>query len=419
MTTIFAIAATLLVFLALWMLVPPLLRARRAHPKQSLNHSLEALDLLREQQARGALAQPEYEAARNRLGSELLQQLDPTASSAAPPRARWIGALVALLVPVLAVAVYLEIGTPVLINHTGSAQSAGAGHSAGDLPSLEAMIGTLEKKLADEPENVEGWYTLARSYMSLEQYDKAADAMGKVYAQVKDNAGILVQYADALTMTNDGQVDALALQVVNEALAIEPDHPEALWLAGIAADQRSEYAEAIGYWQRARTALEGNPESSAMLDQAIAQLREKLGGSAPQAPETTASPSVASPPAAPAEGSQAGARVSVAIKVADDLLPRIDPDDTVFIFARDAAGPPMPIAARRYKISELPVEVTLDDTASMTPERKLSQFPRIVIVARISKAGNPMPQPGDLEGLSTPVAPQENAGVAITIDRVI
>ncbi|MGF1644142.1 MAG: c-type cytochrome biogenesis protein CcmI [Thiotrichales bacterium] len=427
MTTIFALAATLLIFLALWILVPPLLRARRADPKRLLNVTLDELESLGEQKARGSLGATDYEAARNRLGADFIQQLDPDAAPTVSPRARWIAGFVALTVPILAVAVYLQIGTPVLINQPASGQVT-AGHDAADMPSIQAMIASLEKKLESEPDNIEGWYTLARSYMSLEQYDQAAAAMGKVYAQVKDNANILVQYADALTMASDGRVEALALQVVNEAIALEPAHPEALWLAGIAADQRGEYTQAIQYWQRAQAPLSGNPESSTMLEQAIAQVRAKLGDSATATPDAArADTSVAAAatvgattpatPAAKAAGS--GASVSIAIKVADELLPKVGPDDTVFVFARDAAGPPMPIAARRYKVSELPVEITLDDAASMTPERKLSQFPRVIVVARISKGGNPVPQPGDLEGLSAPIAPLERSEIAITIDRMI
>ncbi|MGZ8253807.1 MAG: c-type cytochrome biogenesis protein CcmI/CycH, partial [Burkholderiaceae bacterium] len=94
------------------------------------------------------------------------------------------------------------------------------------------------------------------------------------------------------------------------------------------------------------------------------------------------------------------------------------PDDLVFIFARAAEGPPMPLAVKRARVRDLPLEFALDDSMAMSPGMTLSAHARVVIGARISKSGTPTPQPGDLQGLSAPVA-NDARGVSVTIDSVV
>ena len=92
------------------------------------------------------------------------------------------------------------------------------------------------------------------------------------------------------------------------------------------------------------------------------------------------------------------------------------PTDTLFVFARETSGPPMPVAIVRATKKDLPFTFRLDDSNSMMPSRKLSDVGMVVIVARISKSGQAMPQSGDLEGISQPVKPGME-GITIVIDR--
>ena len=123
-----------------------------------------------------------------------------------------------------------------------------------------------------------------------------------------------------------------------------------------------------------------------------------------------------------ANGTQvAGPPPKLTVNVALDpkLANRLDPEATLFVFARAASGPPMPLAIQRLKASQLPATVTLDDSTSMMPSMRLSKFTEVVVGARISKSGNAMPRSGDLETLSAPVASSRTEPIALTIDQVV
>jgi cytochrome c-type biogenesis protein CcmH len=145
----------------------------------------------------------------------------------------------------------------------------------------------------------------------------------------------------------------------------------------------------------------------------IAEARAAAGMAPDTAPTAqAAAPAVAAAPTSPPTAlSGAGLRVSVSLDPA--LAARVQPGDTLFVFARAAEGPRMPLAIVRQPAGTMAVEVTLDDSSAMAPEFKLSGFPRVVVGARISRSGNATPQPGDLEGLSDPMASQGTASILI------
>jgi cytochrome c-type biogenesis protein CcmH len=106
------------------------------------------------------------------------------------------------------------------------------------------------------------------------------------------------------------------------------------------------------------------------------------------------------------------------IRLAPALKEKAAPDDTVFIFARAAQGPRMPLAVLRKQVRDLPATFQLDDSMAMNPALKLSSVAQVVVTARVSRSGGAMPQSGDLQGESPPVAPGAKA-VSITIDQVV
>ena len=223
-----------------------------------------------------------------------------------------------------------------------------------------------------------------------------------------------------------------------------PNNPKALALAGSGAFERKDFGGAVAYWNKARQFVPADSEFAKALDGSIAEAKGAAqGAGAVMAPAsaaaggsstvagaaglaTTAAPAAtmagaaasataanaASPPASPG-GTQVTGRVSLA----PSLAVRAAPTDTVFIFARAAEGPRMPLAILKRTVADLPITFTLDDSMAMSPQMKLSNFPMVVVGARISKSGNAMPQPGDLQGQAAPTK-IGSAGIELVIDGV-
>jgi cytochrome c-type biogenesis protein CcmH len=191
-------------------------------------------------------------------------------------------------------------------------------------------------------------------------------------------------------------------KILKRALAADPNNVKALLLAGTAAFDRSDRAGAIRHWERALALV---PEDSDTARNVRASIAE-AGGSAGKT-------QVARPAQAPGSG-----RVSGVVKLDPRLAGKVRPDDTVFIFARAAEGPRMPLAILRKRVGDLPVQFTLDDSMAMAPQMKLSTFPRVVVGARVSKTANATPQPGDLQGQSAPVKVGAQS-IAVTINTEV
>jgi cytochrome c-type biogenesis protein CcmH len=185
-----------------------------------------------------------------------------------------------------------------------------------------------------------------------------------------------------------------------QALALDPDHLQSLALAGSAAMERGDYAAAVRHWSRAKAVAPPGSPFATDLDPVIAEARAAAG----LPPET-----VTATPAAAANGP--GLQVTVTLDPA--LSSQLQAGDTLFVFARAAEGPRMPLAIVRQPAVPGPVEVTLDDASAMSPQLKLSGFPRVVVGARISRSGNATPQAGDLEGGTEAIGSQGKTQVFI------
>jgi cytochrome c-type biogenesis protein CcmH len=121
----------------------------------------------------------------------------------------------------------------------------------------------------------------------------------------------------------------------------------------------------------------------------------------------------------PAKAQVAGTeRITGTVTLSASLKGQADPNDTLFVLARAAQGPKMPLAIIRKQVKDLPFSFTLDDSMAMQPQMKMSNFDQVIVVARVSKSGNAMPQPGDLMGMSKPLA-LGSKGIKIDIDQPV
>lgn len=403
--TLFALIAAAFVLAALLFVLVPLLRRSRA-AAQAADGKLsvyrdEFAELERDLRL-GTLDEGQYEAARADLQRRVLEEVgnQEPAKIAKGSKNRLAAVVIGLSVPLLAGALYWHLGAPQGI---GAAKHAAPKPDDLTVEQFQAMTEKLAARMASNPDDPLGWLMLGRAYKALQRYPEAIKALQEANARKPDDAQVLVEYAEALAQ-RDGKLDGEPRRLLERALKIAPDDARALTLAGGAAFEARDYSKAVMYWER--LARKVPPESE--LGQALAAGLERARAAAAGKPMIEPAPQTA------ADGGQVSGRVTLS----DVLKDKVKPDDTVFIFARAAQGPRMPLAIVRRQVKDLPVDFRLDDSMAMNPQMKLSGVDQVVITARVSRAGSAMPASGDLQGESAPVKP-DGATVRITIDRVL
>jgi cytochrome c-type biogenesis protein CcmH len=450
----FWIVAALLIVAALAFVLVPLLRPGVRHGPSLREANLAVLRRQRQEietdVTLGLLPKDSREAALAELAARAEEDLAPVADApqheggsrkpATPGRPWGAAAVFGLLIPAVAVGLYLRVGTPEV---TDPQLMAAAKAKPGD-HQIEEMVAALEKKMQERPDDVQGWSLLARSYVATGKHDKALTAYAHLAKIAPDDASVLTDYADVLAVSRGRNLAGEPLELVMRALKIDPRHPKALALAATAKLNSGDFAESVKYWERLYAVV---PPASEDADQVINIIEEvrgraaaagkplppsKLAAAPAQPPAMGAAPgkaAVPQPPMAipapapgtgqPAPAKAAGGKtVSGTVALAPDLKGKTSPTDTLFIYARAESGSRMPLAILRGGAGELPKAFELDDSMGMTPAVTLSGTPSVVIEARVSKAGGAVTQPGDLVGTSKPVAPGAR-GVSIVIDKVV
>jgi cytochrome c-type biogenesis protein CcmH len=403
--TLFWGLSALLAGLALWFVVRPLLARRTGErvSREGVNLAIHR-DQLRELDAdlrAGTLDAEHYERARRELEARLLEDVAGGAEPAAAARPSQAMAIaVALLVPLGALAIYFAVGTPAALAPENVA--AGGLPHAPNLKELEVAVERLAARLKENPEDTEGWVMLARSYKLFGRFEDATQAYAQAVTREPRDAQLLADYADVLAMAQGRRLQGEPEKLIARALEVDPRNLKALALAGSAAFEKKDFAEAVAQWERMLPLVPADSEEARGVQASVAEARALGGGGIAQPPPATA--------AAPAQKSS----VRGTVVLAPELASQVAPQDTVFIFARAADGPRMPLAILRRQARELPIAFALDDTMAMSPEMTLSKFSKVVVGARISKSGSATPQTGDFEGISAPVENTAN-GLTVTI----
>jgi len=418
--TLFIVCAALMTLAALAFVLVPLLRNHRA--ASPVAERLRALDAAREA---GVVDADEY--VRKRAA------LETGATSAHAPRASASAAivLVAFLVPAVALTLYRLVGSPQAIGAPPAAatEEPAAHASAAD---MQQAIAALAARLKQQPDDAQGWALLGRAYAATAQGKLAVDALRHAHELAGDDTALTVEYAQAIALdAPDHRIDGESRRLLDGVIAKEPGNQRALWLLGIADYQAARYDAAIARWNTLLPLVADNADVAASVRKQIADAQARRDGKQPPGafadatPQTSASGEAAAPAVAASDDNNAKSdaanspRLTVQVRLDPRLAAQLDPDATLFVFARAASGPPMPLAIRRLKAAQLPITVTLDDSTSMMPTMKLSLFPQVVVGARISRSGNAMPQSGDLQALSAPIDSHRDEPLALTIDQTV
>lgn len=406
----------------------------------------QQLQQLQSRHERGELDAEALAAARAPLERELVAlvvagdaaAVPPSPAPAAPPPAapvrpsRRLQAGLAAGVLVMAVIGYALTGSPGAAGFgapphaaAGLAEAASAGGQQVTAEQIVEMVDKLAQRLKEKPDDAVGWTMLARSYTAMNRFADAVPAYQKALALAGDDANLLADYADALAATQNGKLAGEPTRLIQRALARDPRHVKALALAGSAAFEVQDYAGAVRHWEQVAAAL---PPDSGFLQQVRGSIDEarQLGGLPPSSTPAlaAAAPAPASTPAAQTPGSAAApaatrvGALSGRVSLAPAIAAQASPEDTVFVLARAAQGPRMPLAVVRKQVKDLPFTFTLDDAMAMAPTAKISDHAQVIVVARVSKSGQATPQPGDLSGQSAPVAPG-TTGLAVEIREVV
>jgi len=321
------------------------------------------------------------------------------------PRGPFVLALIlALVTPPIVLGAYLAVGTP---------QALQAVPAAENQATLVDATRQLQESLQRKPNDAQGWALLAQAYSALDQPQQALDALNHLLKLKPDDPDAMVAWVEATAETSPShRIDDVSRAKLQRALQIEPTHQRALWLLGISDFQRNDYAGAAKQWKVLLPLLEPGSRVAETVKQQLAEAEARAGGTQSTG-LTEADPATASSTAA-----TSSVVLDVTVKLDPKLAAKVQPADTLFVFARAVNGPPMPLAVARLKASQLPAKVTLTDAMAMTPAMTLSKFPKVSVAARISKSGDAMPQAGDLESAPVEVATDSHASVALTIDKV-
>ncbi len=409
--TLFWIIAGLLAAGALLFVLPPLLRKRDADAsvsRNALNVSIYR-DQLRELDAdlvSGNISRERYDEAKRDIERRLIEEsAEPaTGAATAAPRSRRMAIVTGLLMPLFAIGLYVVTGNPdglspekrALSKHDVSAQQ------------IEGMVDKLAARLKERPEDTEGWVMLGRSYTVLGRHAEAVKAYETAVGRMPENAQLLADYAGALAMAQGGKLQGEPEKIIERALKIDPDQPKVLAIAGTMAFEKNDFAGAIALWEKLQKHVPPDSEYARSLASGIAEARTRAKESGKHVPAA----------AAPVDAAAAQASVSGTVQLAPALAAKVAPGDTVFIFARAADGPRIPLAILKKRAGELPIKFVLDDSLAMSPAMKLSGVKQALIGARISKSGDAKPQPGDLEGYVGPLSVGAR-DVTLTIDTEV
>jgi len=297
-----------------------------------------------------------------------------------------ISIILLLVIPVFVISVYSFIGTPnsieklVLVSDLKNTKS-----DSEKLVSVEQMLKRVERRLLDDPNNSDDWLMLANSYVVLKRYPEAIRALENLYRLKGDDPSLLFRYADVLAMANSGIFAGKPSELIKKALQLDPQNTMGLWLAGLVAYEEGEVKKAINYWENVLPKLEIGSEEEKNIRKYIEFAKENNNISIQN------------------NGSITQEKIEYSLKLSIELSPNftnINKNKAVFIYAKPINSPNnMPIIVLRKTVADLPLLVEMNDSMSMLPSNKLSDYKSVQVLARISNSGNAKSEKGDLIGI--------------------
>ncbi len=406
--TQFWIYSVLLLLVALLLLLVPVLRVRKDQAEEdrtALNIALyeEHIAELEAQHASGALSAEQLLEGRMEADRELLDDTDVGRPKQSANLGSTLPLIAALLVPIVGLGLYF---------HWGASDKVALTISLKEQPkTAEEMISRLEETVRLQPQSVDAWYFLARTYMGEQRPKEAANAYERTVDLVGRQPDLLGQWAQALYFANGSQWNADLQDLVDEALRQDPNEATSLGLVGIAAFESQRYQDAMDAWGQLLKGIDPQDPSYEAIQMGIERARTAQGDH----PQAVVEPAQAETPAAEPANSD-DYQVFVDVSISAELAQQVSATDTVYVFARAANGSPMPLAAKRLTVADLPARIVLNDADSLLPQLKLSSVDQLKLQASISNTDNAM----DAQWSSLPIsvdATDTQAKHALVVDQ--
>ena len=402
------LGAIVLMMLSLAVLLPPLLAEvplPTGDPDEALRRLYQTqLAELKLERSGGRLSETDHAQAVEELQRRLLSELDRPRASVAWRQSPWLrrgsALLLAVLLPVAAFALYLQVGDPKAAAQLAQEQPGAHGDGVGDTQ-VQPMVDGLARRLEEQPQNLPGWVMLARSYETLELFDAAAQAYRRALQEARRSAmdeevqaRLWADLADALASAQGGDLDGEAGKAIKQALMLQPDQPKALALAGSAAARHGKLDEAQKNWQALLRQLEPGSDMALRVQDDLLKLEALASEDSSTSTARTAAVSK----------SRLSGELRWTVSKANPSEPARLAKAQVFVVAR-ADGHPRPVAVLRLPATSLPAHFTLGPENLLDPAVSMSSFPELRLQARLSLDGQAMPRAGDIYSQSFSVTP--------------
>ena len=415
--------------------LPLLIGSRRASSDTAVTDDARRLAVYRDRRAEieserdaGRLTDEEARRALDELIDDAAIQLPASGQDAAPgasaPRrlgrahAALIGLLAALVVPVAALTVYADLGSPAVVGMDRAAL-----RSEMSPQSLAQSLKELQDRVRKSPDDGEAWALLGQAQSLSGDHAGAANSFERASALMPREAWLIAAQAEEIMRSQGGSFAGKPVQLLERALAIDPNDTKSVALMGAAQYRLGNREAALVYMRRLAQGMPPGSRESQHIGELIARIESEIGGAPAQAPAAgprgpmagAASPGTS---AAPAPAQASAETVTGTVDIDPALKAQVPAGATLFVLARGTDGSPIPIAAQRLRVDGWPVAFQLGDAQAMNPARLLSQAGMVTIEARISRSGAAGRQSGDPFGVSAQVKPGTR-DLALRIDRQV
>lgn len=411
----FWISAALLLLLALALVLPALLKSKNNVDTIADTAAQANLSVLRSQLTQieadfeaGSINADQLALAKSDIERRTLEEESAPETAVVPARSTRTAWALGLAIPLLALGVYSFLGN---INALDPANLEAKAETDLTPEQIETMVSAFAARLeavpASEAPDPKAWEMLARSYAAMQKFPEANKAYKRAVELNPGNAQTLADHAEVLAMLQGQSMAGEPTRLYERALMLDPNNLKALALAGTAEFEKKDFAKASEFWSKAQGLAPPGSDFAKGLASSVEEARAALGEAGTSQVVAKSAPT----------STVATASIQGVVSLSPALKSKVASDDTIFIFARAAQGPRMPLAILKRKASELPITFTLDDSTAMTDELKLSKFELVIVGARVSKSGNALPQSGDLIGQSTSFKPS-GSKLTLVIDSV-